>query len=188
MLFFCHWLWTCFYFLGCFQKQPFRRTKSKLSHSFFLVKQLLVLFMVKTKKGFTKSDSKKNLVLHRQLSPNVFKIGLFKYFSKFTGKQMYQNFLLTKLFYCGFYEIINLILFQRTPLGNYFWLFKWSVLSRYYNKDIKMTSIETMLVTLLRTLKLFLSFKITLGTTIQYSFSRFQKLWKGTSAAEFYYS
>ena len=49
-------------------------------------------------------------------------------------------------------------LFYSTPLGDYFWLLP---------KDIKMTSIEAVIVTLMPTLNIFLSFAITLGAAIE---------------------
>ena len=54
--------------------------------------------------------------------------------------------------------------------------------------DFKITSIETILVTLLQDLKMFLSVEITLEATTQNNFSKSRKFSREKTAAEFCYN
>ena len=59
---------------------------------------------------------------------------------------------------------------------------------KYKKIYIKITSIETMLVTLLPNLKMFLSVEINLEATTQSNFSKSRKFSREITAAEFLYS
>ena len=65
---------------------------------------------------------------------------------------------------------------------------KLSSIQKVYNKDFKITSIETILVNLLQNLKMFSSVEITLEATTQNNFSKTLKLSREMIAAEFHYA
>ena len=83
------------------------------------------------------------------------------------------------MFFCDFCEIF------KNFMGDYYLFFRSlpENISEYYTKNIKVKSIEAILVTLMPTLNIFLSVAITLEAAIQNNFSNLRDL----SVVEFCY-
>ena len=92
-------LWIGFYFLRYFQKITLLKCpgiSEDIKHNSFIVKQLFVLFIVKTR-SIAKRDFCKSVILWRQPFPDAHEKVFFKNFLKLTGKYLYRNLYLIKL-------------------------------------------------------------------------------------------